>query len=236
MKLLIGTLFLEVTRRCNMQCAHCLRGCSQCLDIPLKCIDRLFDKVEHIYSVTFTGGEPTLNLPAIEYFFKRAEELKKLPCNFYVVTNGMEYQLDLASLLLKWYPKMEEKDSCGVAISTDQFHENRDPDADVLCGLAFYSNINNNPGAIDNWVLSDRGLARENGIGLNTRPFHPTLCIEDVADDNVEIDSLYLSANGNIVGDCDLPYEAIDELSVCQLNQLKTYVRHIVKEKKRGAA
>ena len=83
---MIQELILEVTRRCNMSCAHCLRGDAQALNMPREIIDKVLDSVESIGSVLFTGGEPSLNLEAIRYFFTKAEELGKLPYSFYIVT------------------------------------------------------------------------------------------------------------------------------------------------------
>lgn len=139
-KINVDHLVLEVTRQCNMRCAHCLRGDAQCVDMPNKIIDKVLDSVSEIYSVTFTGGEPSLNIDAIRYFFRRSEELGKLPMSFYIATNGKENQEELAIELLKWYPKMEEKESCGASISVDRYHEAdaTDPDSDILRGLVFY--------------------------------------------------------------------------------------------------
>ena len=63
MKTLINYAYkvvIEVTRRCNMNCAHCLRGDAQNLDISIDVIDRFFDAFANgadISTITFTGGE-----------------------------------------------------------------------------------------------------------------------------------------------------------------------------------
>ena len=38
-------LTLELTRRCNKKCAHCLRGQSQDITMSKEIIDKLFDDV-----------------------------------------------------------------------------------------------------------------------------------------------------------------------------------------------
>lgn len=67
-----NSVFIEVTRRCNMCCAHCLRGDAESIDIQEKYIDAFLDSFEkgaYISSLTFTGGEISLNIPAIRYLF-----------------------------------------------------------------------------------------------------------------------------------------------------------------------
>ena len=61
-----STVVIKVTRRCNMCCAHCLRGNGQNLDIKPEYIDKFFDKFRpgaSISSITYTGGEITVNYP-----------------------------------------------------------------------------------------------------------------------------------------------------------------------------
>ena len=60
----IQNLAIEVTRKCNIKCAHCLRGDSQNKDIDLKYIDILLDQVNYIGHFCPTGGEPSLNIKA----------------------------------------------------------------------------------------------------------------------------------------------------------------------------
>lgn len=46
-------LVLEVTRRCNIRCGHCLRGDVLNLDMPNELIERLLSMTDTIGSVTF---------------------------------------------------------------------------------------------------------------------------------------------------------------------------------------
>lgn len=137
-KIGVWSLILEVTRRCNMCCDHCLRGDAQNLDMEKQTVDALLEQVGSIGTITFSGGEPSLNIPLIRYFFERAREFGVMPYAFYVVTNGKENQMDLATTLLEVYPEMEEPEYCGVSLSVDQFHEDLDQ-FPIVKGLAFYS-------------------------------------------------------------------------------------------------
>ena len=62
-KIGVRSLILEVTRRCNMCCDHCLRGDAQDLDMQKETVDALLEQVGSIGGVTFSGGEPLLNYP-----------------------------------------------------------------------------------------------------------------------------------------------------------------------------
>ena len=125
-----NNVFIEVTRRCNMCCAHCLRGDAESIDIQEKYIDAFLDNFEkgaYISSLTFTGGEISLNIPAIRYTLKAVKERGIAVGSFYMVTNGkaVDKMADLAMASLEWWAYCDEKDDymCGLCISSDNFHE-----------------------------------------------------------------------------------------------------------------
>ena len=125
-----NSVFIEVTRRCNMCCAHCLRGDAESIDIQEKYIDAFLDSFEkgaYISSLTFTGGEISLNIPAIRYTLKAVKERGIAVGSFYMVTNGkaVDKMADLAMASLEWWTYCDEKDGdmCSLCISSDNFHE-----------------------------------------------------------------------------------------------------------------
>ncbi len=214
MEIGIDNLILEVTRRCNMHCAHCLRGDAQNLDISKKTIKQLIDSVSYIGTVTFSGGEPTLNLPAIQYFFEYAEKQGKLPYSFYVVTNGKENQEELALLLLKWYGKMEEKDIWGVAQSVDIYHDSEsDPEESILRGLSFYRSDKEHSGY---YKLIAEGRSEDDP---DARPLADwELNVPEPEDGRFE--QLYVAANGNLFYSCDASFDHVDEDAVYKVSDL----------------
>lgn len=139
----VYSLVLEVTRRCNMHCAHCLRGDAENVDMKEEIIDKVLDMVDEIQCVIFSGGEPSLNLPLIQYFFDRAEQKGKFPESFWLATNGKENQGELAILALKAWLKRSEKKMCGVALSIDPYYE--PVSENFLSGLSFYHKWRNPP-------------------------------------------------------------------------------------------
>lgn len=119
----IQNLVIEVTRKCNMSCAHCLRGNAQNVNIDKRAIDEiLLHSNDGIDCLTFTGGEPTLNLDAIAYTFQEIKRLGISLGSFYVVTNGRVYRQRLIDMLDEMYEYCYDKDLCGLAVSDDIFH------------------------------------------------------------------------------------------------------------------
>ena len=101
-----NSVFIEVTRRCNMCCALCLRGDAENIDIQEKYIDAFLDSFEkgaYISSLTFTGGEISLNIPAIRYTLKAANERGIAVGSFYMVTNGKAVPTASCALQAKPY-------------------------------------------------------------------------------------------------------------------------------------
>ena len=46
MKFDIQSLTLEVTRRCNLACEHCMRGDAQNVDMTYEMVDKILDNEE----------------------------------------------------------------------------------------------------------------------------------------------------------------------------------------------
>lgn len=73
-KLKLQNLAIELTKRCNLDCAHCLKGESQKVDISKETIDNIFSQIDSIGRLFLTGGEPTLASDALENII---ESIKK---------------------------------------------------------------------------------------------------------------------------------------------------------------
>ena len=62
MKFDIESLTLEVTRKCNLACEHCMRGDAKNVNMTYDVIDKVLDneEINSINQLGFSGGEPTL--------------------------------------------------------------------------------------------------------------------------------------------------------------------------------
>ena len=235
-----SNLVIEVTRRCNFQCDHCLRGDVQDLDISFNMLREIAKNIL-CGTVTFTGGEPALNLAAIRKYIEYAKMYSHMPSSFYIVTNGSVNQKELAFLCLEMYADMEEKEMCGLSQSIDDFHaewldKKAQVESRIFRGLSFYSTEKEHEIGRDNhlWVLSS-GRAKETGVANNT--MHRTkekgndpLYVEsyqntDESSIDYNIDMIYVSANGNITANCDLPYDEIDKNHLTDIYHFKSYLK-----------
>lgn len=111
-------LNVVTTLRCNLQCAHCIYGCPQDVDLPMERLHHVVERLlEHgLAAVTFTGGEPILHpgLPAMVDFVAR------LGLGFGFVSNGAR-QEDYESLLGRH--RMVSKE---IALSLDGLERSHD--------------------------------------------------------------------------------------------------------------
>lgn len=223
----VFNLIIETTRRCNMTCELCLRGNAQGKDMLRSHVLEVLKHIDHIGQVTFTGGEPCLNLDIIRYFYTVAKRMDKTPDSFYVATNGTTNQPELAHILLEAYAEAECKEMCGVSLSIDAFHTGL-PQSMYLKGLAFYAPDKEHPdGDPNEWILS-RGRAEEYGLGNvdrdYTRKFTCELSTWPDGDEELTVDTVYLSANGFVYPECDLPYAVLDDNQNLHITQLRPYL------------
>ena len=209
------SLIIEVTRRCNMSCDHCLRGCQQAIDIDHAHIDGIMQKVDSIGTITFTGGEPSLNVDAIEYALSSAKKYGVEVGSFYIATNGLNISESFVISCLKWYAYCYEKEMCRVDVSNDYYHAACGKyNTDILDGLSFFGRRNTEECAELN--LLNEGNALEFGIGSRENTDYGF----DVCDGDIEDGDLYLNANGDIISGCDWSYESQESHKVCNVSDL----------------
>lgn len=220
-----STVVIEVTRRCNMCCAHCLRGDAQNVDIMPEYIDKSFEKFRpgtSISSITFTGGEITLNLAAIWYTLEVVKRRNISVDDFYMVTNGKDASKmpEPASVSLAWWVYCHEsdyceEDFCGVAISGDEFHEDIDDDAySIRSGLKYFREKDKKTDFSDVALINEgRAKALPSTVYRKEEPEDIYLDVTNLGADLLDISgaSIYLNAKGDIVVGCDWSYESQDE-------------------------
>ena len=125
-KLRIQNLALIVTERCNLNCAHCLRGGCSDKVMSDNVINATLDQFEFIGNLTICGGEPTLALDRVEKIFNYIAENKIVVGNVTFTINGTIYSDEFLILLDYIEPYLEfDKSSLSPAyfgISFDKFH------------------------------------------------------------------------------------------------------------------
>ena len=127
-ELYIKNLCIEITRRCNMRCTHCMRGDAESVDIPLKHISNLLRHVRHIRHFNITGGEPSLNVRAIRHILERVRAYGITVNDFYIVTNGSatsrsEEFIEACAALYEYQEEKEQDSGHMLEMSDDRFHD-----------------------------------------------------------------------------------------------------------------
>lgn len=235
MKLIYENLQIELTRRCNQECAHCCRGESQNLDLTKEIVDDLFEK-NNIYSIDtliFSGGEPTLNGKLLEYTVDKIIQKEIFVYMFMLSINGLSYSEEMVKGLNKLRDyiilKSNKKRYCpGVLMVTqDQFHKQADQEVIRKLGeLSYFS-------PVQKITLSEEdilpyGRAYQNKL----RTLEPDLKELTDYQKNYSIDYQneepyltiiyqYLAANGNVVNDGCVSYDLMDKYALGNVKKQK---------------
>jgi MoaA/NifB/PqqE/SkfB family radical SAM enzyme len=203
----IHELVLEITRRCNIQC---LRGKAQAKDMAYETLHKALIGVDSIGTVTFTGGEPSLNVPFIRMFTDYVRNHKINIQGFYVVTNGKIASRSLKDALvrLSWICD-DPKEYCDLVMSQDQFHKELGYSQwrakDLYEDLEFF-HCDKRARPIE--FVIDEGLAFENGLGVRSADInHPVITRdEENVPDGIE-GTIYVNVLGDVIPGCDMSYD-----------------------------
>lgn len=125
----LNSLSVEITRKCNFQCRHCMRGQAQDVTITPRIIDRLFEQIEDVKGmIGLTGGEVLLEMDMVEYFCNKLIESNWNPAHLQIGTNGtiVSENERLIDLLCK--VNKERNINCSIFVSDDIFHAEFDKD------------------------------------------------------------------------------------------------------------
>ena len=157
-------IMFEITRRCNLQCAHCFRGDAQNMDISEEIIDKTLDQIS-CSMFAITGGEPFMAPDKLEYLVDGIIKRRMLFSGFQLVVNGTimdERAVKSLAAINKLaiylyenvYPEIWnkagkefdfEKDAkdykplIRVSVSVDDFHHNNPDEA-----ISYYKSLVNN--------------------------------------------------------------------------------------------
>lgn len=216
MGIIVSSLVVEMTRRCNMACRHCLRGDAENIDISREVIDSIAKNIDIINVITLSGGEPSLCVPLIKDLRNQLEINEVCVDGFYIVTNGLDTEkiTDLACETLLWHSmcleNSGESEYSGLALSYDQYHSPIPKQNElILRGLSYFTEEKMYD---DLKGLINEGRAYDNGIGTFSKD-NDSIDIMFEGDDIVIDYNLYINVHGDVVPGCDFSYESQKELS-----------------------
>ncbi|ECO3474224.1 radical SAM protein [Campylobacter jejuni] len=229
-ELYIKNLCIEITRRCNMRCGHCMRGDAEAVDIPLRHISNLLRHVRHIHHFNITGGEPSLNVRAIRHILGRVRAYDITVNDFYIVTNGSVTSrsrefIEACAALYEYQQEKEQGPGSGhmLEMSDDRFHDPAEHAA-TFAALSPYP------------FFGVRGQARHVFLFREGRckegfpnPIHEIY----LTGENYVYGDLVLNAEGMILSNGDLSYARQREHALCPCGKLMQYLRMTLKKREK---
>lgn len=224
----ISNLIVEVTRKCNISCDHCLRGEVMNMNLKKEYVDTLLNQIDSIGSLCFTGGEPTLNLPIMEYFLEQCKARGIDIANFYIVSNGKKITEKFVMFCMRMYSYCVEKDQCSVQISNDYYHQVEcSYDISLLNGLSFFSKKNEK----DNYNYGNDSFLKTEGRreGKKNKPI--VIDEERITVNEFESEvEVYLNCKGEIINGCDWSYINQKKHKLCDVGKLSEYYQELINE------
>lgn len=134
----IENLAIELTRKCNLQCGHCLRGSCENKEISDDTLNRIFEDISIVGLLNFIGGESSLAVDRINKLVETIKKHKTLIHNILVFTNAVDVSDDYIEALKKLRQVADDdyNDSVGftrryqkegkyplkVVVSLDKYH------------------------------------------------------------------------------------------------------------------
>jgi len=172
-------------------------------------VDKTLESVERINGLTFTGGEPLLNVPIIRYITDQIRERGIYLNYFFVVTNGKKFDRDFVDCLIDLYDHCDDtEEMSGLEISQDQFHEEIEIPKMYKALKFFHPDARNNDYRRESIINS--GSAKLNRLGSRS-PIRSSWSFNDYDEDLICPEMLYVAANGNVFHDCDSSYYRVDK-------------------------
>ena len=225
-KLTVHDLCIETTRRCNMACAHCMRGDAMNRDLDPALLDKLFSRLSGICTITPTGGEPSLNPTALLQIRDAILKYNLPVIGVYLVTNGKEitdeFLHNFLSLLLA--TEMDPEVS-GLALSQDMFHD-KIPYRNKA-KLSMFPCFRDDDKKTD-WTRTpvlNIGRGAEIVIVSNRDPYRPQNTLNCwFNNDTIQLSEvLTLTVDGYLLPYGDYSYEEVENLAICNVNDPDWY-------------
>ena len=229
MNLHIDSLVVEVTRRCNTRCKHCLRGEPQNKSMKIEYVNEFFSKIDSVGCITFTGGEPSLVPHISRNVMISANHYGVDISNFYIATNAKKITPSFLETLTYVYNQCSENEISNISYSNDKYHETQ-----------IYKHIYK----LEEWAEYEMGnsdlvhpriskkynyepfIIREGRAGWGEKENRKEKFRFEHYGDTISImdESIYLNCNGYVIAGCDWSYESQNkkEHKICHVKDFST--------------
>lgn len=118
-------LGIEITRRCNKRCAHCLRGDAQDMSMNTEIIDRIFEDTQDVLCIILGSGEALLEPNLISYFVDKLVESQWSTRKIEITTNGTICEPQIIDAFEKFCVWKHGRIAC-LRISNDPYHDRKE--------------------------------------------------------------------------------------------------------------
>ena len=230
MEIIYSELGIELTRRCNEKCEHCLRGNAQDIDLTKEVIDALFDNnnIRLIENLYLSGGEPTLNSKALSYLVDKIIAKRVVVGTYRVIINGTYYDEEFGNAIKRLHEYIDivgwnklynvtRATSFGrIGISQDQYH--REAKKEVIDNLR---ELPSRLVILDEDYIAEKllpyGRALDNELSSNEPNISKLVDVDDTyiimkyGQDGVQFKKQYICANGNVCLDPNYPFHILDQ-------------------------
>ncbi len=224
-------LVVETTRRCNMKCAHCVRGKAQNRSMPIEHLRAFLQQIEYISSITFTGGEPTLpsGMKIIYNFMDVCSSFGIPVGSFYIVSNAKVWRPEIATMVGDLYNFCDDNEVSNFDISTDQYHDpiaskrrhfryQLEESLEMWHGIS--ADIVTSRRDIDFENVISEGRAQDWGTGRYNEQQEVYLEYWDDDQPRITEGDIYINCDGNVINGCDWSYESQKKAEniICSVN------------------
>lgn len=216
----VDSLTIEITRRCNMKCGHCIRGNAQPIDFDIKYFRDFIEKnnITGISDLFFTGGEPSLKVDlmrqVLDYMKKKDIYLNR----FGMVTNGKRATDEFIHLLIDYHLFCQDDSSIEdggsyIEISNDMWHDENGQSRDAIARLKTLRFVRQRDRLNPHHVICD-GRAKLQGWGEIRTDLYTRDYFGEMSEYGDWEGVVYINALGFFIPHCDLPYSAHKKLAL----------------------
>ena len=207
-KFIFDIVIIEVTRRCNMSCPHCLRGDAQNVDMDLYILDKFLSNFKNSYirEILFTGGEPSLNPEAIQFTLEAVKKYNITVQFFIMITNGKHISAELINII-------NSAENFNIAVSQDIYHDLLTEDdykqLEKINGV--YSKSFN----ARNTRILNIGRAKKNNIG-DSESNNKHLIFSEYCGYHVIVGGIVCTCLGDVLESCDYSFDNAYKSKICE--------------------
>jgi hypothetical protein len=226
-------LYIELTRRCNLKCAHCINGAARDALISEECLNKTFNVFDNIDWLVFGGGEPLLNIESLAMAVHHIIFQRIKVNRIFISTNGCCQNIDSDATIdllsrIKYLCCNEFK----LQLSNTQFHRESREERETQIYLSFKEKLNTHGISFieynetkDNDLIPE-GRAEENELvsewmlGQVLANFFNLLRIDDFIVKFLPHTPLYITCEGELLVNCHA-YNNRSQFFIAHINELQ---------------